>query len=116
MGKKNLINALLSLSYYPSLQQHDYHQQLLAELTILNQSPRITPAQLRSTYDGSMGYNQMEPETYLAYAVSNSDNSFSNNLINPVNALTSTANYLTKYHWQRGKHWGSRVKWKKTHP
>lgn len=112
MGNKNLINSLLSLSYYPSSQQHYYHRQLLAALTILNQSPHIMPEQLQSTYDGGMGHNQMEPETYLEYAVSFSKKSFPNIWTNPVDSLASTANYLAKHHWQAGENWGSRVKWK----
>lgn len=129
IGNQPLISSLLTLAYAKKNRSKFFAQQLIDALVVLSKLPYITPKQLRSTFDGGMGQTQLEPSSYLSFAVKytppgpaekqHNSHSFSDVWNNPLDALTSTANYLEQSQWNKKQPcWGlqsklpSHVKWR----
>jgi len=108
MGTHQVIRALATLSIAGHRRRYG-RQQLLAALKIL-QAGDISPAQMKGSWAGAMGHTQFIPTTYLGYAV-DFDGDKRRDIWNSVaDALASTANYLKKRGWRRGRPWGWEVK------
>ncbi|MDP2519864.1 lytic murein transglycosylase [Shimia thalassica] len=108
-GDYNLIEALATLSY-DGRRGKFFEGQLMAALKIL-QSGDTTPGKMKGSWAGAMGHTQFIPTSYLAYAVDFTGDGkrdiWSND---PTDALASTAAYLQRSGWQKGKPWGVEVK------
>ena len=60
----------------------------------------INPASLQGSYAGAIGYGQFIPSSYLSYAVNYKKSSSSDvDLLDPLDAIASVANYLSKHNW-----------------
>jgi membrane-bound lytic murein transglycosylase B len=78
-------------------------EQLLAALRIL-QSGNVTPDRMMGSWAGAMGHTQFIPTSYEAYAVDfTGDGKRDVWASDPADALASTANYLSRFGWQRAE-------------
>ncbi len=78
-------------------------EQLIAALRI-QQSGDVAPGRMVGSWAGAMGHTQFIPTSYEAYAVDyTGDGKRDVWSDNPADALASTANYLSRFGWQRAE-------------
>ncbi len=95
-GKFDTFSALATLAY-DCRRTEKFHEELLAALKIVQRGD-LSPAEMRGAWAGEIGQTQFMPTSYLKYG--------SGDLIhNPVDALSSTANYLKGHGWRAGAGW-----------
>ncbi|MCX7560402.1 lytic murein transglycosylase [Sulfitobacter sp. F26204] len=83
-----------------------FEKQLVAALKIL-QSGDTTAANLKGSWAGAMGHTQFIPTSYQAFAVDfNGDGRRDIWSENPEDSLASTAAYLSRNGWTKGRKWG----------
>jgi membrane-bound lytic murein transglycosylase B len=86
-----------------------FEAQLLAALRII-QARDTTTDRMTGSWAGAMGHTQLMPTVYQEYAVDfRGDGRREIWGDDPTDALASTANYLVRYGWQRGRPWGYEV-------
>ncbi len=86
-----------------------FEKQLIAALNIL-QSGDTTPSNLKGSWAGAMGHTQFIPTSYQAFAVDfNGDGRRDIWSENPADSLASTAAYLARNGWTKGRKWGGEV-------
>lgn len=102
------IRSLATLAYKGGKRTKFGRQQLIAALKIL-QNGDISLRNMTGSWAGAMGHTQFIPTTYAAYAV-DFDRDGRRDIWNSLgDALASTASYLNKMGWQKGKTWGYEV-------
>jgi membrane-bound lytic murein transglycosylase B len=106
---KGTIRSLATLAYQGGSRAKYGRQQLVAALKIV-QHGDITVKGMVGSWAGAMGHTQFIPTTYAAYAVDFDGDGRRNIWTSLDDALASTANYLAKMGWQKGKTWGYEVK------
>ncbi len=107
-GRKDVIRSLATLAFSGRKRRYG-RQQLLAALKIL-QAGDVSPRAMKGSWAGAMGHTQFIPTTYLAYA-RDFDGDGRRDIWNSVpDALASTANYLAKRGWRKGRPWGWEVR------
>lgn len=107
-GRIPVIEALATLAY-DGRRGAFFEGQLIAALKIL-QSGDVTPADMTGSWAGAMGHTQFIPTSYLAYAVDfTGDGKRDIWSDDPTDALASTAAYLAKSGWTKGRPWGIEV-------
>ena len=86
-----------------------FEKQLIAALKII-QNGDISAAKMTGSWAGAMGHTQFIPTSYQAFAVDFTGDGrrdiWSND---PTDSLASTAAYLSRNGWTRGKRWGGEV-------
>ncbi|MFM2354752.1 MAG: hypothetical protein RLZZ528_488 [Pseudomonadota bacterium] len=109
MGDIPLIEALATLAY--DARRRDFFEgQLIAALQIIQQG-NVTPERMTGSWAGAMGHTQFIPTSYLAYAVDfTGDGKRDIWSDNPADALASTAAYLARFGWAKGRPWGVEVR------
>ncbi|WP_386629015.1 lytic murein transglycosylase [Sulfitobacter geojensis] len=86
-----------------------FEKQLIAALKIL-QSGDTSPATLKGSWAGAMGHTQFIPTSYQAFAVDfNGDGRRDIWSENPEDSLASTAAYLARNGWTKGRKWGGEI-------
>jgi lytic murein transglycosylase len=86
-----------------------FEAQLLAALRIV-QTRDTTPDRMTGSWAGAMGHTQLMPTVYQDYAVDfRGDGRRDIWGEDPTDGLASTANYLLRHGWQRGRPWGMEV-------
>ncbi|KIN63382.1 Lytic murein transglycosylase [Sulfitobacter noctilucicola] len=86
-----------------------FEKQLIAALKIL-QSGDISASGLKGSWAGAMGHTQFIPTSYQAFAVDfNGDGRRDIWSDDPADSLASTAAYLSRNGWTRGRKWGGEV-------
>jgi membrane-bound lytic murein transglycosylase B len=105
---KPTIQALATLAYMGGSRQRYGEQQLIAALKIL-QHGDISAQRMTGSWAGAMGHTQFIPTTYEAYAVDWDGDGRRDIWTSPVDALASTAAYLSAMGWEAGKTWGYEV-------
>jgi membrane-bound lytic murein transglycosylase B len=89
--------------------RQELQRRLTAALKIL-QNGDTTPGNMTGSWAGAMGHTQFIPTSYLAYAVDfRGDGRRDIWSDDPTDALASTAAYLSRSGWQRGRLWGLEV-------
>jgi membrane-bound lytic murein transglycosylase B len=107
-GDIPLIEALATLAY-DGRRGAFFESQLIAALKII-QAGNVTPGRMTGSWAGAMGHTQFIPTSYLAYAVDfTGDGKRDIWSDNPADALASTAAYLARFGWQKGRPWGVEV-------
>jgi membrane-bound lytic murein transglycosylase B len=106
---KGTIRSLATLAYQGGSRAKYGRQQLVAALKIIQRGD-ITVQGMTGSWAGAMGHTQFIPTTYAAYAVDFDGDGRRNIWTSLDDALASTANYLAKMGWQKGKTWGYEVK------
>ncbi len=108
MGDIPLIEALATLAY-DARRGGFFEDQLIAALKII-QAGNVTPDRMTGSWAGAMGHTQFIPTSYLAYAVDfTGDGKRDIWGDNPADALASTAAYLSRFGWAKGRPWGLEV-------
>ncbi len=108
-GDAPVISALSTLSY-DGRRGRFFEQQLVAALKII-QAGDITTERMTGSWAGAMGHTQFIPTSYLAYAVDfTGDGRRDIWGEDPTDALASTASYLNRNGWTRGRPWGLEVR------
>jgi lytic murein transglycosylase len=95
-GKFDTLSALATLAY-DCRRSDKFHEELIDALKIVQRGD-LAPNEMRGAWAGEIGQTQFMPSSYLKYGQGDLIN-------NPVDALTSTANYLKAHGWQRGAGW-----------
>ena len=99
MGKYRALEALATLAFdYP--RRADYFRKELENYLLLTRQEGIDPLAIKGSYAGAMGLGQFMPSSYRRYAVDFDGDGHRNLWNNPVDAIGSVANYLSKNNWQ----------------
>ena len=108
-GDIPVIEALATLAY-DTRRAAFFEQQLIAALKIV-QNGDVEPAQMLGSWAGAMGHTQFMPSSVLTFAEDfTGDGKRDIWSDDPADALASTAAYLAKSGWQKGRHWGLEVR------
>lgn len=107
MGKTDTFEALATIAYQ-GRRRAFARKELIAALTILEKG-YAKRDQLRGSWAGAMGQTQFIPSTYLNYAVDGNGDGRRDLWHDLEDVFASTANYLAKWNWQRGRRWGREV-------
>jgi membrane-bound lytic murein transglycosylase B len=108
-GDTPLISTLATLSF-DGRRGRFFEQQLIAALKILQRGD-VAPQDMTGSWAGAMGHTQFIPTSYQAYAVDiTGDGRRDIWADDPSDALASTAAYLSRFGWQKGKPWGVEVR------
>ncbi|GHF40700.1 lytic murein transglycosylase [Seohaeicola zhoushanensis] len=107
-GNAPIISSLATLAF-DGRRGAFFEGQLIAALQILENGD-VTPAGMTGSWAGAMGHTQFIPTSYLAYAVDfNGDGRRDIWSDDPTDALASTAAYLSRSGWERGRPWGGEL-------
>jgi membrane-bound lytic murein transglycosylase B len=102
LGEIPVISATSTLAW-EGRRGRFFEAQLLAALRII-QSGDTTTDRMTGSWAGAMGHTQLMPTVYQEYAVDfRGDGRREIWSGDPTDALASTANYLVRYNWQRGR-------------
>lgn len=107
-GSIPVIESLATLAWHG--RRRDFaEEQLMAALRIL-QEGHVTPARMVGSWAGAMGHTQFIPTSFEAYAVDFTGDG-RKDLWAPdaLDALASTAAYLSRFGWRTGEPWGVEV-------
>ncbi|ARE39948.1 Membrane-bound lytic murein transglycosylase B precursor [Rhodovulum sp. P5] len=108
-GDIPVISALSTLAF-DGRRGPFYEKQLFAALKILQRGD-ITPERMTGSWAGAMGHTQFIPTSFEAYAVDfTGDGRRDIWSDDPTDALASTAAYLQRSGWQKGRPWGMEVR------
>ncbi len=108
-GSKDVIRSLATLAF-DARRAAFFETQLLDALRILDAGD-VTPRAMTGSWAGAMGHTQFMPGSYLSYAV-DFDGDGKRRIWGDVavDALASTANYLSEFGWVSGQPWGVEIK------
>jgi lytic murein transglycosylase len=95
-GKFETLSALATLAY-DCRRSEKFHEELIDALKIVQRGD-LAPEEMRGAWAGEIGQTQFMPSSYLKYGQGDM-------IHNPVDALSSTANYLKAHGWRRGAGW-----------
>jgi lytic murein transglycosylase len=99
----------LATQAFMGRRQEKFREELLLALGIL-QEGHVTRSGMRSSWAGAMGHTQFLPSDFRKYAVDFNGDGRRDIWGTIPDALASTANYLSKNGWQKGKAWGYEVR------
>ena len=100
MGKTRILDALATLSFnYP--RRAEYFSGELETFLLMARDEQDDPLNLKGSFAGAMGYGQFMPSSYKQYAVDFSGDGHIN-LLDPVDAIGSVANYFKAHGWVKG--------------
>lgn len=112
MGKVNVGDALATLAMQG--RRRAFAEEQLLDLAFLLRDGVLTPQQLQGSWAGALGHMQFMPSSYRRYA-QDGDGDGRRDLFNPVDALVSSAYYLSEKGWQRGQTWGQEASLENLH-
>ncbi|NSX54046.1 lytic murein transglycosylase [Parasulfitobacter algicola] len=108
-GSTPIISALSTLAF-DGRRGKFFEEQLIAALKII-QNGDVNAQNMTGSWAGAMGHTQFIPTSYLAYAVDfRGDGKRDIWSDDPTDALASTAAYLARFGWVKGRPWGVEVK------
>lgn len=107
-GKYPLVQALGTLSCYGRRQAY-FRGEFYSTLRIL-QAGHIAPERLVGSWAGAFGHTQFMPSAFERLAVDFDGDGRRDLMDNTVDALASTANFLSRAGWRNGQPWGFEVK------
>ncbi len=100
-GDIPVVESLSTLAY-DGRRRGFAEEQLIAALRIL-EAGDVTPARMVGSWAGAMGHTQFIPTSFLAYAVDfTGDGRRDLWAEDALDALASTANYLSRFGWEQG--------------
>lgn len=101
MGSFRTLDALSTLGfYYPPRQK--FFRKELREFLIMAREEQRDPSSMLSSYAGAMGFPQFMPSSFRAYAVDFNGDGRRDFWSNPIDAIGSVANYLSRHGWRKG--------------
>ena len=99
-GDHYVLDALASLASIKNSRQDFFEQNLLSALKIIH-SDVVRPDQFKGSWAGAMGHTQFMPTTYLEFGLDiRNRKKIDIWEDDPLDALASTANYLSKHNWK----------------
>jgi membrane-bound lytic murein transglycosylase B len=108
MGKMNVIRSLSTLAYKGRRAKFG-RGELIAALRMMERGV-VPEGPMMGSWAGAMGHTQLIPTNYLKFAVDFNGDGKRDIWNTPVEALASTANFLSRQNWKPGKTWGYEVK------
>ena len=94
-GNIRVLDSLMTLSFnYP--RRSKFFKIQLEEFLLLSREEGLSPDSLEGSIAGAMGYGQFMPDSYRNYAVDFDSDGVRDILTNPVDAIGSVANFLSK--------------------
>lgn len=106
-GDKDVIRSLVTLASI-RYRGEFFRDELLVALDLL-QKGLAERSELKGSWAGAMGHTQFMPSSYMKHAVSYAGSGHADVWNNPLDALTSTANYLKAFGWVASLPWGFEV-------
>ena len=103
-GANDVVRSLASLAY-TGRRTALGESELLAVFDILARGDATRPA-LVGSWAGAMGHTQFMPSSFLSRAVDGDNDGKRDIWNNPVDALASTLNYLSRAGWKGSEPWG----------
>ena len=95
MGRTRVLDSLSTLSFdYP--RREKFFKIQLEEFLLLSREEGFDPYKIKGSIAGAMGYGQFMPDSYRSYAVDFDFDGTSDLLNNPIDAIGSIANFLSK--------------------
>ena len=68
---------------------------------MLAREEKLDAFSMKGSYAGAMGYGQFIPSSYRSYAIDFDNDGIRNIVTNPIDAIGSVANYLSKHGWEK---------------
>ena len=100
MGNYRVIDSLMTLGFdYP--RRADFFKDELIKFFLLTRENDLNIYEIKGSYAGAMGYGQFIPSSYRSYAIDFDNDGIRNIVTNPVDAIGSVANYLSKHGWEK---------------
>ncbi len=94
-GNIRVLDSLMTLSFnYP--RRSKFFKVQLEEFLLLSREEGFNPESLEGSIAGAMGYGQFMPDSYRKYAVDFDSDGVRDIITNPVDAIGSVANFLSK--------------------
>jgi len=101
-GRFPVVGAVATLAFqYPP--RAAFFRGELEQLLLLSREEDVDPAALKGSYAGAMGLPQFIASSYRSYAVDFDGDGTRDLWRNPVDAIGSVANYLSRHGWKRGR-------------
>tara|TARA_B100000035_G_scaffold312749_1_gene324919 strand:- start:2248 stop:3099 length:852 start_codon:yes stop_codon:yes gene_type:complete len=98
-GRERVIDSLSTLAFdYP--RRSEFFSKQLEHFLLLTREEKLDPLTMKGSYAGAMGYGQFIPSSYRTYAIDFDDDGVRNIVTNPIDAIGSVANYLSKHGWE----------------
>lgn len=102
LGRHPVIDSLTTLVLqYP--RRSKYFRKELKQFLLLSQEEGLDPLLVKGSYAGAMGIPQFLASSYRAYAVDFSGDGKRDLITQPVDAIGSVANYLSRHRWRVGE-------------
>ena len=99
-GSYRVIDSLSTLAFdYPP--RGKFFRSELKQFFMLAREEGQNPLEPKGSYAGAMGYGQFISSSYRAYAVDFDDDGIRDIWHNPVDAIGSVANYLSRHGWHK---------------
>ncbi len=99
MGSHRVLDALSTLAFdYPPRAR--FFRNELTEFLLLAREEKRSPADLKGSYAGAMGYGQFIPSSYRHYAVDFDGDGIRDIWTNTTDAIGSVANYFASHGWR----------------
>ena len=95
MGRTRVLDSLSTLSFdYP--RREEFFKVQLENFLLLSREEGLDPYKIKGSIAGAMGYGQFMPDSYRNYAVDFDFDGTRDILNNPIDAIGSVANFLSK--------------------
>jgi len=99
-GRERVIDSLSTLAFdYP--RRSNFFTKQLEHFLLLSREEKLDAFSMKGSYAGAMGYGQFIPSSYRSYAIDFDNDGIRNIVTNPVDAIGSVANYLSKHGWEK---------------
>ena len=94
-GGTRVVDSLMTLSFdYP--RRAKFFKIQLEEFLLLSREEGLNPNKLKGSIAGAMGYGQFMPDSYRNYAVDFDNDGIRDIVNNPIDAIGSVANFLSR--------------------
>ncbi|WP_156510628.1 lytic murein transglycosylase [Labrenzia sp. OB1] len=103
-GNMPVLQSLATLAY-DCRRSAFFTNELVAALIIV-QRRDMSPEEMKGAWAGELGQTQFLASSYVKYAVDYDRNGRRDLVRSIPDVLASTANYLAKHGWRRGRSWG----------
>ena len=102
-GKFSTIRSLATLAY-DCRRSEKFRAELLDALRIIERG-NLTSSEMIGAWAGEIGQTQLQPSSYLRFAVDFDGHGRRDLIHSPLSALASTANYLKNFGWTHDQPW-----------
>ena len=90
------MEKIADAGYFAKWNARKFFKIQLEEFLLLSREEGLNPESLEGSIAGAMGYGQFMPDSYRKYAVDFDSDGVRDILTNPIDAIGSVANFLSK--------------------